>query len=752
MAQLNPNQQKAVTHTGGPTLVLAGAGAGKTRVLTHRVAHLIKSGKVITSRVLVVTFTNKAAKEMKERLQQLIGKEQTKDIWAGTFHSICCRILRRDIDKLGMGYNSKFIIYDPRDQEKTMDTVIRTMNMDPRKFKASKMLYLVSKLKNLGFMPDSPGLDQVDNNEAKIYQRYQQALQKNNALDFDDLLLLSLHLFKKQPEILERYQSRFEQILVDEYQDTNAVQFNFIKQLGGRHRNIFVVGDVDQSIYGFRHADFRIILRFQEDYPDATLIKLEENYRSTKRIIEASNALINHNKNRFDKTLISTRGSGAPIVFQEMQGEIDEASFVVDQIRRIEAGESYHFGDFAILYRTNQQSRLFEQKLIQYNIPYHVVGGYRFYDRKEIKDLLSYLNVINNPQDSLSLKRILNIPKRGIGPKAIQIIETGAYYEGRGLTLWEALQEEMVIEQLSLNVKEAVQSFTRFMQNIMNNPELNVSQIIEAVYKESGYQASLEEIEDEQDQESRVGNVNAIIQAAIEYEDSSKDPTNLSGFLERIALFSDSDQIKDGRSVTLMTVHSAKGLEYPVVLIPGVEEGIFPHIRSIMEGEESGAIEEERRLMYVALTRAKDRLILTYAKFRRNKRAQMSNKLSRFMLEVSDYIKIPGPLLVEARQYQIEQQRKKKAIPLLSLKDIKKSTPSLLSLHQKDPPEKTTPALKISDIQPITVEYKIGDKIRHPQWGEGQIQKIVKRLARIDFAEQGIKNLDVTKNILEKLS
>lgn len=764
---LNPNQKRAVEHPGGPTLVLAGAGAGKTSVLTQRVARLCQRG-VHPSRILVVTFTNKAAKEMKERLAKLLGQDVVKEIWAGTFHSICSRILRQEIEQLKLGYNAQFAIYDPRDQEKAMDQVIRSLNLDPKDYKASLMLHMVSKYKNAGIHPDAISPRDLDDPfHIHIYRQYQHFLRQNNAMDFDDMLFLTLQLLQEIPNTLRLLQKRFEHILVDEYQDTNAVQFELIKLLGEYWRNVFVVGDVDQSIYSFRHANFRIILRFQQDYPDAVVIKLEENYRSTGRIIEAANQLISKNRERFEKTLIPTRGPGEPIRFYAAQHEDDEANFIVKQIQRLKDREDLNWGDFAILYRTNSQSRLFEQKLVAANMPYHVVGGFRFYDRREIKDLLCYLQVLANPQDSLSLRRILNVPKRGLGAKALETLETFATFEGRGLTLWQAIQESSVTCQLGSKGQEALETFIQVMRRLQT--PLPVGELLEKVYVESGYKAEIEAEKDEKVRQNRMENVQALIQAAIDYEEKSKDPTNLQGFLEEIALFTDSDPKQEGKAILLMTVHSAKGLEFPVVFIPGVEENIFPHVRSVYEGET--AIEEERRLMYVALTRARDYLFLIHCAARRNKRASLSNRLSRFMVEIHEHLRIPDSLLMAVRQHEYELRLKK--LNNKGFEDLRQGPPSghrAVVAGVSAAPQPAAVQQSAESRRPATVAsvscsasalaqaihhrsplaLQAGDRVIHPQWGIGKVQKVIRTLASISFGGQ-TRTLDLTVAPLEKM-
>ncbi|MBF2055070.1 MAG: UvrD-helicase domain-containing protein [Candidatus Sericytochromatia bacterium] len=785
---LNPSQKQAVEHLHGPALVLAGAGAGKTRVLTQRVAYLLDRNLVDPSRILVVTFTNKAAREMRERLAKLLGWEQVKQIWAGTFHAICCRILRQEIESLNLGYTGQFAIYDPKDQEKMMDLTIRSLNLDPKDYQASKLLQIVSRLKNSDLPPEAVSAsDFEDAFQLKVYRQYQETLRLNNAMDFDDILFLTLRLLREQPDARHRLQQRFAQILVDEYQDTNTVQFELIRLLGDAHRNIFVVGDVDQSIYSFRHANFRIILRFQEDYPDARLIKLEENYRSTGRILAAANALIQRNSERFDKNLIATRGQGQPLRFVQTLNEDEESAWIVKQIKKLQEQEQIPFGSFAILYRTNAQSRIYEQRLIQYGVPYHVVGGFRFYDRREIKDLLSYLYVLQNPLDSLSLKRILNVPKRGLGAKAVEMLETSASFEGRGLTLWDAIQTERVTAQLpSSKAQEALQTLAWQLRQWRQEP-MPVSELIERVYHESGYRAELEQEPDSKKRVDRQENVTALIQAALEYEAEAEDKTSLTGFLEKIALFSDTDNLKEqNQAVNLMTVHGAKGLEFPMVFIPAVEEGIFPHVRSILE-ESNGAIEEERRLMYVAVTRAQDRLFMTFAGQRRNRRGVVNSRLSRFVLEMGEHLELPGELLADVQRYNYEQRLKKmnlkgvKDLPdLTDLPGESRSEPETVPLHpatrriaqmvqQKQagtqsalPASAQRPAMPAGRVpQPdmprsapaakAAAALVVGDRVRHPSLGDGQIEKIIPPLAKIRFAS-GVKTLHLQSAPIEKIS
>ncbi len=777
---LNPSQKEAVDHVTGPALVLAGAGAGKTSVLTQRVSQLLLTGAAKPEEILVVTFTNKAAREMKERLALMVGWKVVRKIWAGTFHSICCRILRKYIKALNLGYNTKFAIYTPKDQEKIMDLAIRSMNLDPKDYQARQMLSMVSKFKNTGLSPDEVPTNAVDDPFiVRIYRNYQETLILNNALDFDDLIGLSLQLLREHEDTRNTLQQQFRQVLVDEYQDTNNVQFELIRLLGDFHRNIFVVGDVDQSIYSFRHANFRIILRFQEDYPDARLIKLEENYRSTGHILEAANDLIQANTERFEKVLRSTRGKGEPIRFHQAADEMDESTYIVNQIKRIQENNGKTFGQFAILYRTNAQSRIYEQKLIQYNIPYHVVGGYRFYDRREIKILMGYLYFLNNPQDSLSLKQIINIPKRGLGPKALETLETSATFEGRGLTLWEALQTERVRVQVPPRAQEGVETLISFFKQMMGQ-KLPMSELVTQVFIQSGFKAEIEAEKDSKKRENRLENVESFIQAAREYEDNVEDKTDLSGFLEHIALFSDSDKKEQNKAVNLMTVHAAKGLEFPVVFLPAMEEGVFPHVRSLMDDNRASAIEEERRLMYVAMTRAKDQLFMTYATNRRSKRAAVHHRLSRFVYEIAHHTRIPGELLVEVKRHQYEERLKQNAkqgpgaqnnVSSAGLQDtLPEPKPSQVPLHPiverlakqqylKKVQQGATPAKPVATSAPTAttspprakgVALQTGDQVRHSQFGEGTVEKVIPPLTRIRFGDT-VKTLSMNAGGLTRL-
>jgi DNA helicase II / ATP-dependent DNA helicase PcrA len=722
---LNPNQKKAVQHPGGPMLVLAGAGAGKTRVLTQRVAHLIEKQKVTASRILVVTFTNKAAKEMKARLIELIGQAAVDRLWIGTFHSICGRLLRQEIHRLG--YTSSFVIYDTDDQEKLLREILNSLDLEPKQ--ARSWQRRISGIKNRGLSPAEfrrEAHDFQDLTLARIYDLYQERLARNNALDFDDLLMLTLRLLEEHVDLRERWQTHFLHLLVDEYQDTNRVQFNLLSLLAQKHRNIFVVGDVDQSIYSFRHADFQIILGFQADYKEAIVIKLEENYRSKKPILAAANTLIDHNRDRFDKTLLSTRGDGEPLQYYEAYNEYKEAEFVIRQIQRLQdQGKSP--GDICVLYRTNAQSRLFEEKLIQNRIPHQLIGAFRFYERKEIKDLLAYLRIIHNPLDDLSLKRLLNSPKRGIGAKTQQSLEHRA--EREGLNFWDTLCNPASLMDAPPKARSALQVLMKWLQDLRAKPPNIIAELIQQVYVGSGYAEELRK-GDPGEAEERESHVESLIQAAREYQDVVPDGT-LGGFLEQITLMSDIDGLKEeGRLVTLMTIHAAKGLEFPVVFVTGLEEGVFPHSRSISAEEtgEDGPIEEERRLMYVAMTRAEDLLYLTHAKQRTFYGAPQYQLASRFLEEIEDHL--PASSKAETSEPLWQQP----------------SLPLIPEREQREPPQN----------QPQSQSLSQGCQVFHSQWGAGVVESITgksdRKIVIVDFGSGiGKRILDLNSAPLERV-
>lgn len=715
---LSTIQQEAANHKNGPLLVLAGAGSGKTRVLTHRINHLISEYNVRPYRILVVTFTNKAAKEMKFRLENLIGTEFTSQLWIGTFHSICSRILRREIEALG--YQRSFVIYDPKDQKKAMNETLKQLDLDIKKYRPAHMLNKVSEYKNKGLtvhQVHTRSSNFLDERYAQIYENYQSRLKLNNALDFDDLLLLTLELLRNDGHVLKHYQQQFQYLLVDEYQDTNNVQFELIKYLGQKHRNIFVVGDVDQSIYSFRNADFRIILRFQEDFRDAMVIKLEENYRSTPQILQAANAVIRHNQERFPKKLRATRNSGEGVRFYQARDEYDEVRYIIRQIERLVCDHGCNYGDIGVLYRTNAQSRVFEEALIQVGIPHQLVGSFRFYERKEVKDILAYLQVIYNPVDSLNLKRVMNVPKRGLGAKTMEKLE--AQTIDKGLCIWDGLEDEFVLTHLPKKAQKTLRTFAQWIKELRNK-SMTPAQLIETIVIESGYEQELAK-GGASEAEDRMANIGSLVQAAHEFEYIAENPEDLGEFLNHVSLVSDIDHLKsEGQLLTLMTVHSAKGLEFPTVFVSGLEEGLFPHFRSLQEEDRGNdaPIEEERRLMYVALTRAQDHLFLSSAHKRSINGYPQGQMSSRFLKEIPE----------EALEESGHLIRKKKSL----------FTPSPMVSKQAN------------------LSLSTGDHVNHEQFGQGEIIKIMdtggRKIAIIHFPGQvGKRVLDLSLAPLSKV-
>lgn len=666
LAQLNPSQRQAAEHYCGPMLVVAGAGSGKTRALTFRIAHLIRARRVDPEHILAVTFTNKAAREMKERIELLFAqqmaedeygkplrvlseREQTqlrsraykgflKELWIGTFHALCARILRFDIDKYksddGHSWSKQFSIFDESDvQGLVKDIVTNQLNLDNKKFEPRSVRYAISTAKNQGLSPDDYEKQESTYRGrviADVYRRYVAALATNNALDFDDLILLPVRLFRQNPEILAYWHRRFRHILVDEYQDTNRTQYDLIRLLvtngesaksfeNWEHRSVFVVGDVDQSIYSFRAADFRILLDFQNDFGDGrpdeetqTMVKLEENYRSTANILEAANHLIQHNTERIDKVLRPTRGEGEAIVCHRADHELEEADYVVQQIRSLEAQHpNLGWGDFAILYRTNAQSRAFEDVLVRWGVPYTVVGGLRFYDRKEIKDVLAYLRAIANPLDTVSLMRVINVPRRGVGKSTVDRLATAS--QELNQPLWQILSDDTSVNTLAGRSARGVLKFSALLKDCQQGIDsLSPSAMVRKVIEDSGYRQELME-QDNDDAQDRLQNIEELVNAALQFEEENED-ANLLTFLASASLASDLDSGEERSKVSLMTLHSSKGLEFPVVFLVGMEQGLFPSYRSL---DDPSAIEEERRLCYVGITRAQEQLYLTQAAMRR---------------------------------------------------------------------------------------------------------------------------------------
>ncbi|MCQ1528746.1 DNA helicase PcrA [Lutispora saccharofermentans] len=626
---LNKQQREAVEHTEGPLLILAGAGSGKTRVLTYRIAYLINEKNVYPSNILAITFTNKAAKEMKERVQSLL--EGSYDMWVSTFHAACARILRTQVEKLD-GYKKNFIIFDTDDQVKVIKECLKELNYNEKNFPPKEMLSSISKTKDQLMTPgrfmDRYGRDFRLKKVADIYSLYQKKLMANNALDFDDILFKTVELFQNNPDVLQYYQNKFKYIMVDEYQDTNYCQYMLVNLLAKSHRNLCVVGDDDQCIYSWRGADIGNILNFEKDFPDAKVIKLEQNYRSTQTILDAANSVIDRNFGRKSKRLWTENGEGKPIVYYKAMDERDEGDFIIGEIDRLAFQEHRDLKSFAILYRTNSQSRVIEEMCMARGIPYKIVGGHRFYDRMEVKDVIAYLRAIQDPDGDLSIKRIINVPKRGIGKATLDLLE--AYARDTGNSLYEALLFVDSIDGIGKKAKNSIKDFVRLIAELMDVAEKeSASAVINEVIMRSGYLEVLEKGDDE-DQE-RGKNIKELISAALEYEEKNED-SSLQGFLENMALMSDIDGLKEEREgITMMTLHSAKGLEFPVVFICGLEEGLFPTQRAFFDEHQ---LEEERRLMYVGVTRAREKLYLSSA-FERTIYGSSSYTMeSRFLREI----------------------------------------------------------------------------------------------------------------------
>lgn len=627
---LNDRQKEAVFCTDGPLLVLAGAGSGKTRVLTHRIAYLIEEKDVNPWNIMAITFTNKAAGEMRERVDKLVGFG-SESIWVSTFHSSCVRILRRFIDHLG--YNTNFSIYDTDDQKTLMRQILKKMELDPKTFRDRAMLSAISSAKNELMSPEEFRINAEGDWRAKkiaeVYQKYQEELKKNNALDFDDLIFKTVDLFRTNADVLEYYQERFKYIMVDEYQDTNTAQFRLIELLAGKYKNLCVVGDDDQSIYKFRGANISNILDFESAFPGAKVIKLEQNYRSTSHILDAANAVIRNNQGRKDKTLWTANGEGVPVVFHQYEQAYEEADGIVRDILK----DDRDYQDYAVLYRTNAQSRLLEEKCIEHNVPYRLVGGVNFYQRKEIKDVLSYLKTIANGQDDLAVQRIINVPKRGIGAASIGKIT--AWASEQGMSFYDACARAAAVPGLGKAVGK-VAVFTSQIEDFRDalNGGATIREVMEQILVETGYKEELE-AEGEVEFQTRMENIEELMNKAVSYSEEVEHPS-LDEFLEQVALVADVDRMDDSENrVTLMTLHSAKGLEFPVVYLSGLEDGLFPSRMSIMSDDRT-EIEEERRLCYVGITRAKERLVITASRMRMINGETHYSKVSRFVDEIPE--------------------------------------------------------------------------------------------------------------------
>jgi DNA helicase-2/ATP-dependent DNA helicase PcrA len=732
---LNPQQSAAVVHSGAPLLVVAGAGSGKTRVLTRRIAYLMARRNVRPFEILAITFTNKAAGEMKERVADLVGPV-AKSMWVSTFHSACVRILRQEAHRLG--YSNNFTIYDSADSQRLIALVAKDLNLDPKRYPPRQFAATISNAKNELLGPAdylNSTSNQYEQVVADVYALYQKRLGQANALDFDDLIMRTVEAIQRFPEVKQRLRSRFRHILVDEYQDTNHAQYVLIKELVGNDdegipaAELCVVGDADQSIYGFRGATIRNILQFEIDYLSAETILLEQNYRSTQNILSAANSVIEQNHDRKAKNLWSQAGAGSTLVGYVAESEHDEAEFISGEIRKLANEGISKFGDTAIFYRTNAQSRVFEEVFMRSGLPYKVVGGVRFYERREIKDFIAYLKVLANLEDEVSLRRIINVPKRGIGDRAIEVIESIA--SSRNLSFWQALNMVSNSSDLGGRATMALSNFVSMILtlNVLVEAKTKPSKILEAVLEQSGLLAELQNSTDPQD-ESRVENLQELVAVSMEYEERPIDELpeeteiSLAGFLEQVSLVADSDEIPEGEDhggvITLMTLHTAKGLEFPTVFLTGMEDGIFPHSRTLGERDE---LEEERRLAYVGLTRAKERLYLTRAEYRSAWGSPNYNPASRFLEEIPEE-------LIEWRQRSFATK------------------PKFVS----SPPPRANPTGKKSAN---TISLDVGDRVAHDTFGLGTVVKISgeadRAEATINFGALGEKRLLLRYAPVEKL-
>lgn len=726
---LNDRQCEAVKHTEGPLLITAGAGSGKTKVLTCRIAHLLELG-VAPYRILAITFTNKAAKEMKERVTNLVGA-QADSIWLSTFHSFCAKLLRFEVDGFH-GYTRNFTIYDSSDQLVLVKDCLKKLNLDDKQFMPRSVLGTISSAKNV--LMDAKAFaaqasDFYEQKVADVYALYQEKLRENNAVDFDDLLFLAVRLLQEKEDVREKYQSRFQYILVDEYQDTNHAQYALTKILAARWRNICVVGDADQSIYAWRGADIRNIIDFTRDYPDAASIKLEQNYRSTKTILHAANAVIDNNESRPKKTLWTENPSGNKIIHYQAQTEHDEADYIAGVIYNRHEISHEPYGDMAILFRTNAQSRVLEEKLMRYAIPYTMVGGTKFYDRKEIKDVLAYLRLLYNPEDSLSLTRIINVPKRNIGATTMEHV--AAYAEEQGISLFEALSSTDEIP-VTKRARTSLENFAAMIFDLLNDIEgKDVLSLIETVIKQTGYGDMLDkEAEHDPQGESRKENVGEFLSVAKDYMDSNPDG-NLQDFLENVALVSDVDDFESSDSkVTLMTLHAAKGLEFPVVFLTGLDEGLFPHSRTLLDPSQ---VEEERRLAYVGITRAERQLYVTNATTRTMYGRISAYMPSRFLAE------IPPQLMEDYHRKSVMPQSRTTAVPGKQRVSIL-TKPVASSLPKK---------------HAVTDTFAKGDKVRHKIWGIGTVLDVIgegpNMQMKIQFPTKGVRQVVVKYAPLEKI-
>ena len=732
--KLNEPQREAVYHTDGPLLILAGAGSGKTRVLTHRIAYLIGERGVNAWNILAITFTNKAAEEMRQRVDNLVGFG-AESVWVSTFHSACVRILRRFIDRLG--YENHFTIYDTDDQKTLIKEVCRKVDVDTKVFKERSLLSAISSAKNEMILPDefelNAGGDFAKMKIAKVYREYEAQMRANNALDFDDLLVKTVQLLQTQPDVLESYQERFRYIMVDEYQDTNTVQFQLVSLLAGKYKNLCVVGDDDQSIYKFRGANIRNILDFEHEFPDAKVIKLEQNYRSTGNILNAANSVIANNRGRKEKSLWTENGEGELIRLRQFDTAFDEADFIGEDIKSaVRQGGSYN--DSAVLYRTNAQSRLLEEKFIAMNIPYKIVGGVNFYARREIKDLLAYLKTIDNGRDDVAVRRIINVPKRGIGLTTINRIQESA--TERGIGFYEALLAPELIAGVGRSATK-LDSFAALIEYFKTlAEEMNITDLLQEVIEKTGYIESLEN-EDKEEAKTRKENIDELISKAATYEESCQDKdekATLSGFLEEVALVADIDSLdEDQEYVVLMTLHSAKGLEYPRVYLAGMEDGLFPGYMSINAGDRE-ELEEERRLCYVGITRAEQELTLTSARRRMVHGETQYNPMSRFVKEIPrELLDTGNKKFTQETEMPAQQNTYARAREAFRAQAFGGAVGGMAPAKNQGTSKTVTGSQALASLQKGSqlaaggngpLGYEVGDRVRHVKFGEGTVTDI----------------------------
>ena len=728
---LNDRQKEAVFYTEGPLLILAGAGSGKTRVLTHRIAYLIAEKGINPWNILAITFTNKAAHEMRERVDRIAGNVGGGSVWVSTFHSTCVRILRRHIDRLG--YDNNFTIYDADDQKTLMKEICRKMNIDTKKVKERALLAQISHAKDELLNPDememNAGADFNQKRAAQVYREYQAALRRNNALDFDDLIVKTVELFQNCDDVLQTYQERFRYIMVDEYQDTNTAQFKFVSLLASRYENLCVVGDDDQSIYKFRGANIGNILGFERVFPNAKVIRLEQNYRSTQNILDAANGVIANNTERKEKTLWTENPEGEKIHFRQFMNGYEEAEYVVGDIAKRHRDGMADYHDCAVLYRTNAQSRLFEEKCLLANIPYKIVGGVNFYARKEIKDLLCYLKTVDNAADDLAVRRILNVPKRGIGATTVGRVQD--YADMMNISFYDALRVAEEVPSIGRSLSK-IEGFVTFIQSLKSKAQAySVSELLEEIIDLTGYVDELK-AEDTDEARARIENIDELISKTVSYEEAMKDEereATLSGFLEEIALIADIDSVDENQDyVILMTLHSAKGLEFPYVYLAGMEDGMFPGSMSIFSGDPSD-MEEERRLCYVGITRAMKELTLTSAQQRMVRGETQYNRVSRFVRE------IPRELVELGHTVQ---ERKPK------MPETKSSLNSYLQMKKNFHTKAFQPQnFKVTKAD--SLDYGVGDTVRHVKFGVGIVKDIVEGgrdyEVTVDFDRFGTKKM-----------